>query len=386
MTAQAHARTTPRPGGNRGVGVDRVWALGLDDAPVAATVVPPPAPDSAPPPPGDGPRERIAVAGADGQLVLLEVATGEVLRAAQVDGGLLDAVAAPPGGQAAVAVCGPRGHGIWLPDGAGAPLPWRATRRWTARAAWNADRHLAVGSGRQIVVTDADLNDLWTSPGLASTVTDLCWMDRGRRVAATSYGGVTVHRRGQDDPVARYSYVGSHLTIAVPAGERWVATGNQDATIHLWRRVPGRGDGDELHMSGYPGKIARLAFDLTGRWLAADGAPEVTVWDFSGRGPGGRSPRFLPAHDEVTALAWSPSRTGLLATGGAEGRLAIWEPARGKPGKGQKPILVHGSGGSGPGGSGPGGPAVTVLTWVDADTVLVGHGDGQLGLFRMVLG
>lgn len=60
-------------------------------------------------------------------------------------------------------------------------------------------------------------------------------------------------------------------------------------------------------MSGYPGKVSRLAFDDSGRWLAADGAPDVTIWDFAGKGPHGSSPRMLRAHDTVTALTWRPA-------------------------------------------------------------------------------
>ncbi|MEV5149126.1 hypothetical protein AB0L14_33215 [Streptomyces sp. NPDC052727] len=40
-------------------------------------------------------------------------------------------------------------------------------------------------------------------------------------------------------------------------------------------------------MSGYPEKVSRHAFADPGFRPAADGAPDVTVWDFSGKGPGG---------------------------------------------------------------------------------------------------
>lgn len=390
--------TTRRPGSAPSAAVARanpltlnplnLWTVDLDDAPVAVALLP-------------RVSTRAVVAGADGLLALMDLTTGQILRSEHVDGGLLDVAAAPAPapastpapapapGETVVAMCGPRGYGTWLPDATSvdatsSPLRWCHTRRWTARLAWNGQRRLAVTSGRNVLVTDADLAEIWSSPEHASTVTDLCWLDAGRRIAATSYGGVTVHRPGQADPVAQYSYVGSHLAVVIPAGDRWVVTGNQDATIHLWRRVPTGGDGDELHMSGYPGKISRLVFDPTGRWLAADGAPEVTVWDFAGRGPGGRSPRFLPGHDEVTALAWSPSRAGLLATGGSEGRVAVWQPGRGAPGKGQKPILVHDSRDrSGAAGRSVAPAGVTTVTWAGPDRLLIGLGDGRVSLIRV---
>ena len=126
-----------------------------------------------------------------------------------------------------------------------------------------------------------------------------------------------------------YGYPGSHLAVAVSPEGRWICTGNQDASIHIWRTR----DAAELTMSGYPGKVSRLAFDDTGRWLASDGSPQVTVWDFAGKGPEGRAPRMLAAHDTVTALAWRPGNGAILATGGAEGTVALWDAAAGAPGR-----------------------------------------------------
>jgi WD40 repeat protein len=78
--------------------------------------------------------------------------------------------------------------------------------------------------------------------------------------------------------------------------------------------------------------VSRLAFDGTGRWLASDGSPEVTVWDFAGKGPEGQAPRMLRAHDAVTALAWRPGNGAILATAGTEGTVALWDAAAGQPG------------------------------------------------------
>jgi WD40 repeat protein len=53
------------------------------------------------------------------------------------------------------------------------------------------------------------------------------------------------------------------LALAIASTGRWITTGNQDATVHIWRAR----DGDELTMAGYPDKVTRLAFDPTGRYL-----------------------------------------------------------------------------------------------------------------------
>ena len=176
---------------------------------------------------------------------------------------------------------------------------------------------------------DAAGRELWRADEAPSTVTDLAWLRDGRRLAVAAYNGVRCHERHQPGPVADYGYPGSHLAVAASPEGRWICTGNQDASIHIWRAR----DAAELTMSGYPGKVSRLAFDDTGRWLASDGSPEVTVWDFAGKGPKGRAPRMLAAHDTVTALAWRPGNGATLATAGAEGTVALWDATAGRPGR-----------------------------------------------------
>jgi hypothetical protein len=383
MTPQPAASARTRRSGSDRTGdpVLAAWTADLGDTPVAV--------DTLQQPTGPGPDRPLGgyalVAGAEGSAVLLDAASGEVAARTSVDGGLLHAAFAPLTGPAPqlplVGLSGPSGHGVWRPGHPEAPLWWRATGAWSARLRWSAQGRLAVTSGRHIVVEQPrpdgpkGLVEVWRSPRQASTVTDVVWMDAGRRVAAACYGGIGVHRVGVDSAATTYAYVGSHLVVEVPVGERWLVSGNQDATIHVWRRVRTGGDGDELHMSGYPGKVTRLEFDPTGRWLAADGAPEITVWDFAGRGPAGRSARLLAAHDEVTALAWSPARDGLLATGGAEGLVAVWRPAGGAPGKAQRPLAV-----SEPDTSGD---HVEALAWLAPNLLIVGRRSGLIRLLTL---
>lgn len=78
-------------------------------------------------------------------------------------------------------------------------------------------------------------------------------------------------------------FTGSLLALAISPDRRWAASGNQDATLHVWRI--GR-RGDELEMSGYPTKISTLAFSPDSTVLASGGGQNVTVCDFTGTGPG----------------------------------------------------------------------------------------------------
>lgn len=222
---------------------------------------------------------------------------------------------------------------------------------WSARARWAGDDRVAVATGRQAAVHAADGALLWRTGSAPSTITGLTWLRQGREIAVSAYNGVYRYARHSPDPVGHLPYPGSHLAIAASANERWICTGNQDRSVHIWRTR----DGDELEMAGYPDKVTRLAFDDTGRWLANNGAPDTTVWDFTGKGPAGTSPRKLRAHEAVTALAWQPGTGGVLASAGAEGTAALWQAANGTPGQKMRP--AHRFDLDGP---------ATALTWLDS--------------------
>lgn len=324
-----------------------VWTADVDDAPVSVSTA------------GD----LVAVAGAAGPAWVLDLAAGQTVGELFVDGGLLRAALSPDGQH--LAVTGPTGHALWRrSDGR---IHVAATGRWSAAAAW-ADGRVAIGSGRRALVLDPDGTEMWSTEAAASTVTDVRWLRGGRRLAVAAYGAVRCHERHQSAPVATYPYVGSHLALAISPNDRWICSGNQDASIHIWRIR----DGDELTMAGYPEKIARLAFDDTGRWLAADGAPDVTVWDFAGKGPAGTAPRMLRAHETITALAWRPGSAGHLASGGDDGTVALWQATAGRPEGVLRPTRTLQL-------SAP----VAALAWADPYLLITAARDGRVEAHRL---
>jgi WD40 repeat protein len=245
----------------------------------------------------------------------------------------------------------------------------RESGAWSAAAAWSAPDRVAVASGRRALVLDADGEELWRTEPAASTVTDLAWLRQGRRLAVAAYGAVRGHERHTEKPVVTYPYVGSHLALAVAPTGKWICSGNQDASIHIWRTR----DGSELTMSGYPEKVSRLAFDETGFWLAADGAPDVTVWDFSGKGPEGTAPRSLRCHETVTALTWRPGPAGHLASGGDDGTVALWHATAGPPEARLRPArTLEGDG-----------AAVAALAWSGPHLLVSAHRDGRVRAHRV---
>ena len=326
---------------------ESLWHQQVDDAPVSLSAA------------GD----LVAIAGAAGPAWVLDLTTGDGVGELELDGGSLRAALSPDARH--LAVTGPGGHALWRrSDGR---VVTAATGRWSQAAAWT-DERVAVASGRRAVVLDADGNELWETEAAASTVTDVKWLRGGRRLAVAAYGAVRCHERHQASPVATYPYVGSHLALAISPNDRWICSGNQDASIHIWRSR----DGDELTMAGYPEKVSRLAFDDTGRWLAADGAPDLTVWDFSGKGPNGTAPRLLNAHETITAVAWRPGMLGHLASGGADGTVALWRVTNGRPEARQRPVRTFELS-----------DGVAALAWAGPQLLVTAARDGSIEAHRL---
>ncbi|MFE9098791.1 WD40 repeat domain-containing protein [Streptomyces sp. NPDC007264] len=331
------------------------WETVVDDAPVALSAR----------------AGLVALAGAEGTVKVLDAATGAETGSFALPGGALSIALSPDAGH--LVATGPLGYALWRRSDGRTTV--RESGAWSAAAVWadgmgvsaaeqgQGRGKVAVASGRRALVLDAEGHELWRTEPAASTVTDLAWMRRGRRLAVAAYGAVRCHERHTEKPVATYPYLGSHLALAVAPTGQWICSGNQDASIHIWRTR----DGSELTMSGYPEKVSRLAFDDTGFWLAADGAPDVTVWDFSGQGPEGRAPRSLRCHETVTALAWRPGAAGHLVSGGDDGTVALWHATAGRPQGRLRPVREQEGTGE----------AVTALAWAGPHLLVVARRDGR---------
>ena len=323
-----------------------VWEAELEDAPVAVHAA----------------GGLIAVGGADGECRVYDATTGEIRASASLEGGLLHVAVSPDG--ARVALAGPFGHGVLT---LGQDFRATSTGAWSSRVAWADPDRVAIASGRRVLVLDGAGEELWSTDPAPSTVTDLGWQRDGRRLATTAYNGVRSYEQHSSAPIATYDYLGSHLALAISSTGRWICSGNQDASIHIWRTKDGR----DLTMHGYPEKVSRIAFDPSGRWLAADGAPDITIWDFSGKGPEGRYPRALTGHVTITTFAWRPGDSRILASAGAEGMLALWHAEDGKPGEEVKPRIARGMA-----------QPVLALAWAGPDHLAHVGVDGHIEVWR----
>ncbi len=334
------------------------WVAALDDVPLALDV------RAA----GPGEVPLIAVGGGQEWLSIHDL-EGDLVDRQVVPGGVLALAWSAP--QRIVAAGGTAGAWVWH-EGRGVT---QVSTGWCSAVAWTGTGRLAVAAGRTASVLDpAAAGQLWSTPEQPSTVTDVLWLRDGRELAVAAYGGICAYTRGRRAPARHLPYAGSLLSAAASPDGRWMISGNQDASLHVWRLR----DGAEFEMAGLPGKVSRVAFDASGRWLAANSSAESTVWDFSGRGPAGTSPRVLTAHpDGATALAWHPAEPW-LATGGADGVLAVWDVTSAVPGRPQAPTW-----------SATVAPAarrgISAVTWsAGGAQVLVGTTDGDLAAYRVV--
>jgi WD40 repeat protein len=195
---------------------------------------------------------------------------------------------------------------------------------WVEKLGLSPDRNfLAVGAGPTLTLWNRSRELTRTYPKRKSTVADLQWHPRGKFLASVANAEVCFWRVGSEAPVKSFTYASSLLTGRWSPRGDWFVVGCQDSTLHLWIAATG----EDLYMSGFERKIRELDFHPGGRWLAVGGSPEITVWDFSGEGPAGRTPDRLVGHEDfVSQLAYSPDGKA-LASGGEDGLVLLWEVA-----------------------------------------------------------
>ncbi|HWA85816.1 MAG TPA: WD40 repeat domain-containing protein, partial [Opitutus sp.] len=185
---------------------------------------------------------------------------------------------------------------------------------------------LFASAGKKLFALRPDATIAHTFASAASTISALASHPSGGAVAAAHFGGVEIWDADDFVLQKKFPYAnGIHALVWSPDG-RWLVSGNQDPSVHLW--IPETDT--ELHMSGYESKVKHLSFDHTSRWLATSGGRDVCVWDCSGAGPEGREPAMLPHESPVCALAFQNTH-GLLASASDDGVVQLWSPERRSP-------------------------------------------------------
>jgi WD40 repeat protein len=196
---------------------------------------------------------------------------------------------------------------------------------WTEHLAWSADgKVLAVAAGRAVRFHSPTGDLLGETKDHESTVTAMVWLPGNEQLAAACYGGVSFLRVGSPAAVRQFRWKGSILALAASDNGQWLVSGNQDASVHVWKMK----SGEDLQMGGFPTKVRALAFRSDSLKLATAGGQFIVLWDFAGRGPGGRRGTVLEGHaglvSDLVFLRRRKNASIDLLSVGHDGRFFGW--------------------------------------------------------------
>ena len=299
-----------------------------------------------------------------GDAVILDGSGAAVVKLAEHPLGVLSGAWSPDGSR-----CGIGGQDgmVRVVDGCGKVLTAVNLGDWVGAMAWSQDgTYLAAAAGRRLAIFGSDGALVHHFAPVSSTITAVAWATNGRRVGVTSYGGTTWFEPGRlpdEQPCRKHDFAGSPLSLVVAPNGKWCCAGFQDASIHLWKLW----SGDDLSMSGYPAKVEHLAFRDDSHWMASACLDELTIWDFSGRGPNGTRPASGTAHEgHISAMAWEPAGSSLL-TGGSDGRIVLWPSPRSIKHRHKPTVVIETE------------VAVSKVAWMpDGTNIVVGYADGTV--------
>ena len=202
--------------------------------------------------------------------VLVAAREGETKRVAVHDGAILSAALHPD--RARIVTGGDDGK-LMAVSPAGDATPIAALRKWVDHVVTHSALNLIVAAVGKDAIVFRDGKELHRFTH-ASSIGGLALDAKGRRLAATHYGGATLrYVLTADDKGSALNWAGSHLAVTISPEADYVITGMQENALHGWR-LPDKLD---LRMDGYPSKTRCFSWDKRGRWLATSGADSAIV-------------------------------------------------------------------------------------------------------------
>ncbi|SOC21841.1 WD40 repeat domain-containing protein [Stappia indica] len=237
-------------------------------------------------------------------------------------------------------------------------------RKWIDMLAAGPQRAVAYGAGRSAFVRQADgtVKD-FSQP---RAVGGLAFAPKGLRLAIARYDGATLQFVNTAAAPQQLDWKGAHKDVTFSPDGKYLVTTMQENALHGWRLS----DGQDMRMTGYPGKIRSMSWSAKGRYLATSGANAAIVWSFFGKsGPMGQQPLQLGTRGDqiVTRVACHPHEE-VVAIGYQDGLVLMSRFSD------SEEVLLRR----------PGEGAVSALAWNDEGTQLAfGTETGEAGLISL---
>jgi len=268
---------------------------------------------------------QLAAAAVSGPVMLLDAAAGQVRHSLPGHAVGTCALSWQPHGQR-LASGGQDGHmRLWDTTTGGELAHQPGGANWVEHVAWSPSGNvLASAAGRVLRFWDPDGQPIVECPNHPSTIAAVAWKPVGLELATAAYGGVTRWSPTAPQPVNQFQWKGASLALGWSPDSRYLATGDQDATVHFWIVESGK----DLQMWGYPNKVRELSWDATGRYLATGGGPSPVVWDCAGKGPARTRPTTLKFHTAPLTGLMFQRQGRLLASIAQDAELAVWDLKR----------------------------------------------------------
>jgi WD40 repeat protein len=275
--------------------------------------------------------KQLAAASVSGQVAIYDSEQGRAIHLfeqAHADG--CDALAWRPDGKA-LATAGRDGTWkLWDTTDGKILAEHEAGAMWAEHLAWSSKpigergHLLALGAGNKATLWNEKGESVGEPMKVAKTISEIAWIMGGMTLAIATSTEVIVRDALDNTDERVFKSRDPILNMAFSPSGKWLMTGNQDCSVHVWNTD----NGGEMHMRGFAAKVRQLAWHRGSRWLATGGGNAIAVWDCSGRGPEGRTPLLLEWHaDPVSALHYQPEGDW-LASGARDGSIAVWSPTQ----------------------------------------------------------
>ena len=290
------------------------WRANIDDHPIGLAWSP------------DG--KTLAVAAVSGPITLFHGADGAVQR--KLPGHALDTMAISwRKDSRLLASVGQDGKvRLWDAETGAQRAEMAGGSSWVERVAFSPlGDYLVSAAGRKLRLWNSCGELIRAYPDANSTITDIKWRRDGRAFAISAYNGVVLYDPAEAEPLHRFEWQGSTLTLEWSPDGKYIATGDQDSTVHFWITDSKQ----DLQMWGYETKVLELAWSFNSRYLATGGGTQVVIWDCSGTGPAKTEPIMLEGHQHLIKHLRFQRKGMLLASGGNDGLLAIWKIRKKNP-------------------------------------------------------